>query len=146
VGEIEREVRIEASPETVYSLLTDAGEITKWMGVEAELDPRPGGVYRLRVNPQALALGEFVELDPLKRVVYTFGWDGHPTVGAGSTTVELTLMQDGSGTVLKLVHRDLPGDEVEQHTQGWEHFLSRLEVVGAGGDPGPDPMASAGGG
>lgn len=141
MGEIEREIRIEASPETVYALLTDPDEITRWMGTEAELDARPGGVYRLRVNPQALAVGEFVELDPPKRVVYTFGWDGHPVVGPGSTTVEVTLTPDAGATMLKLVHRGLPDDEVEQHTQGWTHFLSRLEVVGAGGDPGPDAMA-----
>jgi Activator of Hsp90 ATPase homolog 1-like protein len=53
----------------------------------------------------------------------------------------VTLQPDGSGTLLRLVHRGLPAGEVEQHAHGWDLYLGRLVTAGAGGDPGPDPNA-----
>ena len=136
---IEREVRIEASPETVFEMFTDPEQYVRWKGRKASLDPRPGGEFRAEINDQACAVGEFVEVDPPRRVVFTWGWEGHPLVPPGSSTVEVTLTPDGDGTLLRLVHRDLPAGEVEQHTDGWDLYLSRLAMVGRGEDPGPDP-------
>lgn len=136
---IEREVRIEARPEIVFAYLTDAEKMIEWEGVEATLDPRPGGVYRCNMNGNDIMLGEFVEAVPHSRVVFTVGWEGegHP-IPPGSTTVEITLTPDGDGTLLRLVHRDLSADAVEGHAEGWTHYLARLVIVAAGGDPGRD--------
>lgn len=136
---IEREVRIEAAPETVFELLTDPEQYVRWKGRKAWLDATPGGEFKVEINDQATAVGEYVEVDPPRRVVFTWGWDGHPVVPPGSSTVEITLTPDGEGTVLRLVHRDLPAAEAEQHAQGWDMYLSRMVTVGAGADPGPDP-------
>ena len=49
-------------------------------------------------------------------------------------------MPEGGGTRLHFVHRDLPSESAaESHAVGWDHYLSRLEVAAAGGDPGEDP-------
>ena len=136
---IEREVRIEARPETVFELFTDPEQYVRWKGRAAKLDPRPGGEFRAEVNDQAVAVGEFVEVDPPRRVVFTWGWEGNEAVPPGSSTVEVTMEPDGEGTMLRLVHRGLPAPAVADHTHGWDHYLARLAVVGAGGDPGPDP-------
>jgi len=136
---IEREVRIAASPEIVFEMLTDPEQYVRWKGRKAWLDARPGGEFKVEINDQATAVGEYVEVDPPRRVVFTWGWEGHPVVPPGSSTVEVTLEPDGEGTLLRLVHRDLPAAEAEQHTEGWDMYLSRLVTVGAGGDPGPDP-------
>jgi uncharacterized protein YndB with AHSA1/START domain len=111
----------------------------KWMGTEAEIDPRPGGVYRVLVGGEHPSIGEFVEVVPDEKVVFTWGWDepGHP-IPAGSTRVEITLIPEGDKTRIRLVHRGLPADAVAEHTGGWDHYLGRLVVVGTGGDPGPD--------
>lgn len=142
--DVECDRRIAAAPETVYSFFTDPERYTRWQGTEADLDPRPGGVIRVNVTGEHIARGEFVELDPPKRIVFTWGWEGHPTVPPGSTTVEITLTPDGDGTLLRLRHASLP-DEQEQamHEQGWNHYLDRLVVAGAGGDPGPDAPTGA---
>ncbi len=137
---VEREVHIDARPETVFEFFVDPAKMTRWKGRQATLDPAPGGEYRVEINDQAVAVGEYVELDPPRRVVFTWGWDGHPTVPPGTSTVEVTLTPDGDGTLLRLVHRDLPAEEVEQHAHGWDHFLPRLATAASGGDPGPDPM------
>ncbi|MGH2530076.1 MAG: SRPBCC family protein, partial [Actinomycetota bacterium] len=92
------ELRIEARPDTVFAFLTDPDKMTRWKGDSAQLDARPGGVYRLQIG-QAVVVGEFVELDPPRRVVFTWGWEGNDDVPPGSSTVEVTLMPDGEATI-----------------------------------------------
>ena len=70
---LELEVDIDATPEVVFSFLVDPERIVRWMGSAATLDPRPGGAYRIRINELAAAEGEFVEVDPPRRVVFSFG-------------------------------------------------------------------------
>ncbi|MBW3605755.1 MAG: SRPBCC domain-containing protein [Actinobacteria bacterium] len=69
------------------------------------------------------------------------GWIDLPDLPSGSTIVEIDLEQDGDGTLIRLTHRDMPADHADMHRVGWEHYLRRLAVCAAGGDPGPDPGA-----
>jgi uncharacterized protein YndB with AHSA1/START domain len=135
---ITHELRIEARPETVFAFLTNPDKMTRWKGDSAQLDARPGGVYRVQIG-QAVVVGEFVEIDPPRRVVFTWGWEGNDAVPPGSSTVEVTLTPDGEATILRLVHRDLPAEQRAEHEEGWKHFLPRLATVAAGGDPGSGP-------
>jgi uncharacterized protein YndB with AHSA1/START domain len=138
---IEREVRIDASPETVFDFFTDPAKMVRWKGVTAILDPRPGGVYRVQMNEQAVALGEYVVVDPPNRLVFTWGWEGGDAVTPpGSSTVEVTFVPDGDGTLVRLVHTGLPSPEsVEAHGHGWDEYMPRLAIVAAGGNAGEDP-------
>jgi uncharacterized protein YndB with AHSA1/START domain len=129
---IERKVRIAASPETVFSYFVEPEKYVKWKGQKAELDPRPGGVFRVEFETKDVARGEFVEIEPNRRLVFTWGWEGegHP-IPPGSSTVEVTLEPDGEGTVVRLVHSGLPEAAVPRHAEGWDLFLPRLvEVAG----------------
>ena len=139
-GTVVREVWIAAAPETIFPFFTDPQQMLRWMGVSADLDPRPGGLYRCDVNGKDVARGEYVRIEPPHRIVCTWGWEGegHP-VPPGSSTVEVTLTPDGGGTLVRLTHRDLPEPTRGQHAEGWEHYLARLAVAAAGGDPGRDP-------
>lgn len=141
---VEREVVIEASPATVWEFLVDPDKAVRWMGQFAELEARPGGLYRVGVVPDHVARGEFVELDPPHRLVFTWGWeegeDGPGAVLPGTTTIEIELTPDGDGTRLRFTHRDLPSSEsAESHAHGWDHYVERLATAAAGGDPGVDP-------
>jgi uncharacterized protein YndB with AHSA1/START domain len=142
---VEQEVRIDADPETVFEFFTDPEKMVRWKGREAELDARPGGIYRVVINDRATARGEYVEVDPPRRIVFTWGWEGDESpVAPGSSTVEIELLPDAGGTIVRLLHRDLPDErQREQHAHGWGHFLARLSEAAAGRDPGPDPMANA---
>ena len=141
MAELIREVMIDATPETIWPFLTDPEKHVEWEGTVAEIDPRPGGIHRVLVGGKHTALGEYVEVVPLEKVVFTFGWDepGHP-IPAGSTTVEISLHPEGEKTLVRLTHRDLPDDAVSDHTVGWDHYLERLATSATGGDPGPDVM------
>jgi uncharacterized protein YndB with AHSA1/START domain len=101
------------------------------MGVGAELDARPGGRYRIDVDGVHIASGVYEIIDPPRRLVMSWGWEGHPTVPPGSTTVEITLTSDRGATVLTLRHLGLPGEgERRAHTEGWIQYLSQLAAAG----------------
>ena len=137
---VELTVRLEAPPDEVFVFLTDAERYVRWQGVKAELDPRPGGVYRVWMDADTIARGEYVEIDPPRRLVFTWGWEGNPDVPPGSTTVELSLEAEGDGTVLLLRHTGLPnGEAAAMHEEGWRFFTGRLSMAVRGDDPGPMP-------
>lgn len=93
---IRREIRIAAAPETVFTFFTDPARMTRWKGREAELDARPGGKYRVAIRDDHVALGEFVEVTPYTRVVFTWGWEQGIEVPPGSSTVEVDRSRTGT--------------------------------------------------
>jgi uncharacterized protein YndB with AHSA1/START domain len=144
---VERELSIAARPETVWEFLIVPEKAVTWMGQTITQDARQGGEYRNEVIPGHVAVGEFVEIDPPRRLVYTWGWeageDGPNVVPPGSTTIEIELVPEGEGTLLRFVHRDLPnGAAADSHAHGWDHYLGRLAVAARGGVPGEDPWIS----
>ena len=141
---VEREVRIDAPPEEIFKFFVDPEQMIRWKGVEATLDPRPGGIYRVNVTGTEVARGEYVEVSPNERVVFTWGWEGEGNpVPPGSSTVEITLVPDGAATIVRLRHHGLPGGPEDRHAEGWEHYLARLAVAGGGRDAGTDPWAQS---
>ena len=133
---------IAAPPAVVYSYLTSSEKWARWQGVNAIVEPESGGEFAVSMPNGTSARGEFVELEPDRRVVFTWGWADHPEVPPGSTTVEIDLIGEDGGTRLRLTHRGLPPDEVLIHTTGWEHYTIRLGEVAEGREPGPDLPAS----
>ncbi len=142
---VEREIKIAARPETVFAFFIDPARLVRWKGKQADLDPRPGGIYRVDLNGRDVVRGEYREIVPYSRVVFTWGWEGGSSpLPPGSSTVEVVLVPDGDGTIVRLTHRDLPdADSAAQHAAGWDHYLARLAVAATGRDPGPDPWATA---
>lgn len=129
---------IAASPQTVFEHLVEREKMLRWMGVEADLDPTPGGGFTLKHNDEATASGEFVEVIPHERVVFTWGWIGNDSIPPGSSTVEIDLAPVSDGTALTLTHTGLPDEQAYyQHGQGWTHFVGRLVLVAAGGEVAP---------
>jgi uncharacterized protein YndB with AHSA1/START domain len=132
--------RIAAPPSVVYAYLTDSEKWVRWQGASATIEAKRGGLFALAMANGTSARGQFVELIPNHRVVFTWGWIDHPGVPPGSSTVEIDLVPEGDGTLVKLTHRGLPRDEVAIHTAGWNHYTARLVIVAEGGDPGPDAI------
>lgn len=135
---VERKVRIEAHPQTVFGFLTDPAKMLLWTGLEVTLEPQEGGVYRVNMNGRDVMRGNFVEVVPYQKVVFTFGWEGSETLPPGSSTVEYNLIPDGNNTILHLKHHNLPIPMREAHGAGWDHMLTRLVIVARGDDPGAD--------
>ncbi len=129
-GVIERELRIAARPETVFGFWTKPDMMARWMGRDVRLDARPGGAFRIDYNGSDIAAGTFVEIEPPTRIVLAWGWEmpGDPTP-PGASTVEITFVPDGEGTILRLRHSGLAAEAVSGHADGWDQFLPGLVVV-----------------
>jgi uncharacterized protein YndB with AHSA1/START domain len=144
--QVKIETFIAAPPAAVFAYLTDPEKIVAWMGSEAATAPHAGGVFLLKgVGQRARnARGAFREVVPVHRLVYAFGWEGDDDVPPNSTLIELDLLDRDGGTLLRLTHSGLPNEEQRDgHARGWTHYLARLAVTAAGGDPGPDPGVPA---
>ena len=127
---LRHEVRIAAPPQVVFAHFTDPARMTRWFGSAALLDPRPGGTFRVDLNGRDVVLGEYVEVEPPRRVVFTWGWgSSDDATPPGSTRVEVTLEPDGDGTRVVLLHHGLAGAARGRHREGWTHFLGRLAAV-----------------
>jgi uncharacterized protein YndB with AHSA1/START domain len=130
IEELIEEQRIAASPDTVFSYLVDPEKFVLWMGREARIDPRPGGVFRLDVDGTHVASGRYEVVDPPRRVVFSFGWEGSEDVPPGSTRVEITLEPDGPATLLRLRHSELPSETQRvSHRAGWRQYLGSLAIT-----------------
>jgi uncharacterized protein YndB with AHSA1/START domain len=137
---VRRETHVAAPPAAVFALLTDPEKILRWMGTEAQVEPRDGGLYLVNVSGARFARGSFREVMPVHRLAYSFGWDGSEEVPPGSSLIEIDLIEQQDGTLLRLTQTGLPTvEQCESHAKGWAHYLGRLAEVAAGRDPGPDP-------
>ena len=123
---IEQQVRIAAPPETVWTYWTDPGRLAEWWGKAAECVAEPGGMFRVEMETGPVMVGRFTELDPPRRLVFTFGWEGNAPgepLAPGSTVVEVSLTGDGAETLLVLRHSDMPDTHADDHTKGWAYFV-----------------------
>ncbi|MGH8144653.1 MAG: SRPBCC family protein [Steroidobacteraceae bacterium] len=140
---VRRETHIPAPPAAVFALLTDPEKILRWMGTHAQVEPQPGGLYLVNVAGARVARGSFREVVPVHRLAYSFGWDGSAAVPPGSSLIEIDLIEQPDGTLLRLTHTGLPSaEECASHAEGWDHYLGRLAEASAGRDAGPDPWHS----
>jgi uncharacterized protein YndB with AHSA1/START domain len=138
---ITKELFIECRPETLFSFFTDPDKLVRWMGSHVLLEPKIGGKYRIDINGSDIALGEYVEIVQNERIVMTFGWEKSKLVPPGSSTLEFLLTPKDKGTVLTLTHYDLPVQEIPSHQEGWNHYMTRLQTLAEGRDPGVDPLS-----
>ena len=145
---VEIEHRVKGTAEEAFVYFTDAGKHAEWQGAWVDLDPRPGGEYVVHFNEQSRIRGEFIEIDPPKRIVLAWGYEsesqfpmrGMRDVPPSSTTVEISFVEDGDETIIHLRHTGLPTEGASDFTTfGWTRYLDRLEIVTRGESPGPDP-------
>lgn len=133
--EVRHEIYIEASPETIFALLTDATAMKKWQAEIVDADPVPGGVFRLAESGGIEIEGHYVEVVPYSRVVYT--WGGIAGVAPGQSTVEFLLEPRCNGTLVRLRHYNLPEPSFDAHDREWALVgLPKLKAIAEGRDPG----------
>jgi len=138
-GDVVHDLVVPAPVEQVFDMFTDPRRLVRWIGISADLEPRPGGRFRFEVTPGQFCEGQYVVVERPGRLVFTWGWTD-PSFGLppGTSRVEVTLTssgQDASRTRLRLVHTGLAGDLGLLHDDGWSRFLARLTAAAAGDDP-----------
>jgi uncharacterized protein YndB with AHSA1/START domain len=137
---VRTETHVAAPPATVFAFLIDPDKLLRWIGNGATMEPQPGGLYLLqKIAGRNTARGSFKEVVPVHRLAYTFGWDENPAVPPGSSLVEIDLVEQSGGTLVRMTHSGLPTEEDRaNHEKGWKHYFERLGTVAAGGKVGPD--------
>ena len=139
---LEREIRIAAQPETIFAFFTDPAKMMQWIAKEVTADARPGGICRMDINGY-VTRGEYLEIVPHHRVVFTWGWETEgSTPPPGESTVEISLIPEGAATLVRLRHLGLSAEERKAHGEGWDYFLPRLVLAAEGREPEPDPGAA----
>jgi uncharacterized protein YndB with AHSA1/START domain len=133
--EIEIQIEIAARPATVYKFLSDAARFREWLG-DVTASPHAGGEISVRYPNGDVARGEFVELIPDRRVVFTWGYDGSANgMAPGASTVTIELSAIATGTLLTLRHEGIPTDEARtSHAQGWNYFFTQLAGKATGAE------------
>ena len=129
---------INAPRDRVYAAWTDPAQLKQWFGPEnvqtrdLVADARVGGEFRWDlVNPEGEEMtihGEFRELQPGKKVVFTWQWDDDEAWENHISVVTVELSDRDGGTELRLIHEQLPNEQSRDgHTGGWNSALDKLE-------------------
>jgi uncharacterized protein YndB with AHSA1/START domain len=126
--------RYAASPERVFDAFLDVAVARRFMFatatgemIEATIDPRVGGrfvfVERRPDMGDVRHVGEYLEIDRPRRLVFTFGV---PQFDPRMTTVTIEIAPDGAGAKLTLTNEGVPPDYVKNNEEGWSRILTGL--------------------
>lgn len=118
-------VWIDASPERVFPFFTDEARLTQWLGHAAELEPVRGGRFAVDISDR-LVRGSYLEIEPPRRVVFSWGDAGSAELPPGASRVEVELETAAGGTRVTLRHHDLAGAVRADHARGWPVKLAAL--------------------
>lgn len=146
-GSIERELRIDATPEVVYEVISSPEHLREWWPDDAEFDAIPGATGTITfgdpASPDAMVERlTVVEADSPRR--FSFRWvsdEGAPAGPGNSLLVTFDLVPSGDGTLLRFREtgfreRGWEAAVLEEtyldHARGWELFLPRLAAYADG--------------
>jgi uncharacterized protein YndB with AHSA1/START domain len=129
---------INAPRDRVYAAWTDPAQLKEWWGPETvrtrniTADVRVGGKYRWDLinqeGEEMSVFGEYRELQPDKKVVFTWKWDDDEAWENQDSVVTIELADRDGGTEVKLTHEKLPSEASrDRHNEGWNSVLDRLE-------------------
>jgi uncharacterized protein YndB with AHSA1/START domain len=123
----------------VFRALTEPDQLAQWWGPSGftcpgiDFEARAGGRYRIEMQPpegEAFYLrGEFREVDPPRRLAYTFIWE-EPDLDDQETLVTLTLADEGKSTKLTLDQGPFATEgRLALHRDGWSDSFQKLRAV-----------------
>ena len=129
---------INAPRARVYAAWTDPAQLKEWWGPETvrtrnfAADVRVGGKYRWDLinqeDEEMSVFGEYRELVPEKKIVFTWKWDDDDVWENRNSVVTVELFDAAGGTELHLRHEQLPSTESrDRHNEGWNSVLDQLE-------------------
>jgi len=127
--QLDRVITIEAAPETVFSFFTDSARWARWWGAGSVIDPMPGGRMLIRHANGIEVAGEVLEVEPPRRIVFTYGYVSGASIPVGGSKVTIDLQAAGGGTRLRLTHEFAESAPREQHIQGWRYQLALFANV-----------------
>ena len=138
-GTIEREIRIDASPEIVFQVVSDPAHVTKWWPEEARYQPVPGSAGEVVfTRPEGDTIVGFQVVDAIPHKLFSFRWTqpvGEPARVGNSLLVTFELEPAGDGTLLRMTETGfreqgwteaVVEETYRDHGEGWDFHLARL--------------------
>ena len=98
-------------PDEAFALITQPERLRRWQTVSAYVDLRAGGDYRWTVTPGHVAAGTYREVEPGRRVVFGWGWEGSADLPPDASTVTVTVEPAEGGSLVTLVHEGLTDEQ-----------------------------------
>ena len=131
MADLQKSIWIDAPPDVVFDYFVEPEKMIRWAGLQAELDPVPGGIYRLDMGVAGVIQGQFVKVDPGKYVSF----EVNPPEGAKGppSTIEITIAEEAAGSRVEVRHTGLEAPFDAIASRGWDHHLARLSVIAQGG-------------
>ena len=128
---------INAPRDRVYAAWTDPAQLKEWFGPENihtrnfVADARIGGKYHWDLvnqeGEEMTAFGEYRELVPNKKIVFTWKWEDDENWKTHDSIVTVELSDRDGGTEVRLIHEQLPNEESrDSHNEGWNSVLEKL--------------------
>jgi uncharacterized protein YndB with AHSA1/START domain len=122
-----------ASVERVFKAWTDANQLGQWFAptddytTKASVDLKVGHEYRIAITHKGgnvhTILGTYRLIDPPRKLVYTWRWDGAPA----DTLVTVDFAPEGEATKVTITHEQFTNTEDrDKHNEGWNGCLNRL--------------------
>jgi uncharacterized protein YndB with AHSA1/START domain len=115
---VEVSTMLPASPRQVYDAWLNGDDHSAFTGGEAIVDPKLGGKFTAW---DGYIEGTNLELEPHKRIVQAWRTTDFPE-GASDSRLEVLLTEAGGGTLLTLVHTDIPDGQGPNYEQGWVDY------------------------
>ena len=127
-----------APAQTVFDAWTSAEMLRRWWPAGpswdwdtpvADVDLRVGGAVRLVMrSPDGVEFGgtgEYLEMDPPTRLVFSWTWDGRD----GTQLVEVDFHENADGTTTVVLTNSGLIDEADQrsHYEGWQASFDNLD-------------------
>jgi uncharacterized protein YndB with AHSA1/START domain len=141
---IEIERVLDAPRELVWKMWTDPDEVARWWGPERfttprekiELDPHPGGVWRMTmVGPDGAEYpsdGRYLVVEPPERLSFGEESTDHPMIESSETTVDLIDLGDQRTRVLVTSRMVCSQELPDLANAGWNSQLDKLAALLAG--------------
>jgi uncharacterized protein YndB with AHSA1/START domain len=121
---VSRDLTICARVETVWDYLSTDEGWAAWWGAGSSIKAVPGGAMQIVYPNGQTAEGTVQEVDPPRRIVFTWGFDRPDAViPLEGSLVEITLDATEGGTRLQLVHRVAGEAAADAHRTGWRYQL-----------------------
>ncbi len=124
--ELRRSIVVRATPERVFSFLSDSPRWATWWGSGSAIDAQPGGAVSIRYPNGIEAKGAVVDIHPGRRIAFTFGYASGTPIPVGSSRITMELGTDARGARLHLLHEFPDAASRDAHVQGWRYQLSLL--------------------
>jgi len=132
---IKIETVLRSPVENVWKAWTDASFILKWFGsdpggtgVQAVLDPQPGGHFEITFanadGGEHTCSGVYLNVEKFRKLSFSWTWKSEPSV---ESFVAIVLTPENNFTKMEFEHAHVGTASMHNYLTGWKSTFEKLE-------------------